>query len=91
MNQPQIILASASPRRKELLDQIGISCLVLPVDIDESPGAGESAEDCAIRLTLEKAQAGYDRSETKLPALGSDTIVLLNNNILGNRKINNML
>lgn len=83
MNQPQILLASASPRRKELLDQIGVSCHVMPVDIDETPRSAEAAEDFVIRLAEEKARAGYQRSETKLPVLGSDTIVLLNNKILG--------
>ena len=83
MKQPQIILASASPRRKQLLDQIAVSCQVMPVDIDESVKAGESAEDFVSRLALEKAAAGYQRSETKRPVLGSDTIVLLNKQILG--------
>ena len=83
MNDPQIILASASPRRGQLLDQIGIKYQVLPVDIDEIVKTGESAEDFVIRLALEKTITGYQRSETKRPVLGSDTIVLLNKQILG--------
>ena len=83
MKEPQIILASASPRRRQLLDQIGVSCQVMPVDIDETVKVGESAEDFVTRLALEKASTGYQRSETKRPVLGSDTIVLLNNQILG--------
>ncbi|MDH5471517.1 MAG: Maf-like protein [Gammaproteobacteria bacterium] len=83
MQPPQIILASASPRRQALLDQIGVSYQVLPVDIDETVKPGESAEDCVIRLALEKAVTGLNKSETKLPVLGSDTIILLNKQILG--------
>jgi len=83
MKEPQIILASASPRRRQLLDQIGVSCQVMPVDIDETVNAGESAEDFVTRLALEKATTGFARSETKRPVLGSDTIVLLNKQILG--------
>ena len=83
MTAAQIILASASPRRKELLDQIGVHCQVLPVDIDESVKPGELAEDFVIRLALEKARVGLQQSETKLPVLGSDTIVLVQGQIFG--------
>ncbi|MCW9013340.1 MAG: Maf-like protein [Gammaproteobacteria bacterium] len=82
-NNPQIILASASPRRRELLDQIGVRYAVLPVDIDESVRPGESPEAFVERLALEKARAGFERQKTALPSLGSDTIVLLDNDILG--------
>ena len=79
---PQVILASASPRRRELLDQIGVRYEVFAVDIDESLRAGESPEDFVVRLALEKAEAGFDRHPSGLPVLGSDTIVLLNKDIL---------
>lgn len=82
MSEPQIILASASPRRRELLDQIGVRYQVLPVDIDESRKEGESAENFVKRLALEKAQAGFEKQGNSLPVLGSDTIVVLNHRIL---------
>ena len=79
---PQITLASSSPRRRELLDQIQVSYEVLPVDVDESHQSGESAEQFVKRLAIEKAQAGYAQLPVR-PALGSDTIVVCNQQILG--------
>jgi septum formation protein len=79
----KIILASQSPRRKQLLKQIGIEPICKPVDIDESVGAGEQALDYCMRLALEKAQAGWQQSDKSLPVLGSDTIVVLQQQILG--------
>lgn len=79
---PQITLASASPRRRELLDQIQVSYEVLPVDIDESHQPGETAEQFVKRLALEKAQAGYEKVPHR-PALGSDTVVVLGKILLG--------
>jgi nucleoside triphosphate pyrophosphatase len=81
-DKPCITLASASPRRRELLDQIQVSYNVLPVNIDESHHAGESAEQFVTRLALEKARAGYKLSP-QLPSLGSDTIVIFKQQILG--------
>lgn len=78
----QITLASASPRRRELLDQIRVSYEVLPVNIDESHQAGETAEQFVKRLAMEKAQAGYEKIPLR-PSLGSDTIVVLDQKILG--------
>ncbi len=83
---PQIILASASPRRSELLQQLGIAHEVLPVDIDESHRLDESPEALVQRLALEKAYAGMQRSGTRLPVLGSDTIVVIHDRILGKPK-----
>lgn len=79
---PQITLASASPRRRELLDQIKVSYEVLPANIDESHQAGETAEQFVKRLAMEKAQAAYEKIPLR-PALGSDTIVVLGQKILG--------
>lgn len=79
----QLILASASPRRKELLGQIGIDLIVQPVDLDETPRNGESPGDYVARLALEKAQAGFRAGGADLPALGSDTAVILDGEILG--------
>jgi len=79
---PQITLASASPRRRELLDQIKVSYTVHAVDIDESHMAGETSQQFVKRLALEKAQAGYLDYPVR-PALGSDTIVVFEQHILG--------
>mgnify|MGYP002713024578 FL=1 len=80
---PSILLASASPRRAELLRQIGVHFETLPVNIDESPRAGEPALDFVQRLALEKAQSGYLQSGNGRPVLGSDTIVVVDEHILG--------
>jgi len=82
----RITLASASPRRGELLDQLGVDYDVLPVDIDESIQAGETDEGFVQRLAMEKAQTGFDRQGTEQPVLGSDTIVVLKHRILGKPK-----
>ncbi len=74
-----IILASASPRRAELLDQIGITYQVQAVDIDESPLSNESAESLVKRLAIEKSQAV---THQHLPVLGADTLGLLRGEIL---------
>lgn len=79
----QLILASASPRRRELLGQIGIDLIIQPVDLDETPRAAEAPRDYVARLALEKAQAGYRAAGVDLPALGSDTAVILDDEILG--------
>jgi len=81
----QIILASASPRRRELLEQIGVTTIVRSVDIDESQKPGESAIDYVQRLAMEKARQGFatiDNPE-KLPVLGADTIVVVDTTVLG--------
>jgi len=81
----QIILASASPRRRELLDQISIKAIVHAVDIDESQRQDESVSDFVERLAMEKAQCGFDTisNDEVLPVLGSDTIVEIGGVILG--------
>ncbi|WP_027859313.1 Maf family protein [Marinobacterium jannaschii] len=81
--EPVILLASASPRRSELLQQIGVPHQVAPAHIDEQPLAGETPAQYVARLSLEKARAGYDKSTLKLPALGSDTAVICDELILG--------
>jgi len=78
-----LILASGSPRRRELLKQLAVLFTVAPADIDETISANESPADFVKRMALEKARAGFERGGCSLPALGSDTIVLLNGKILG--------
>jgi septum formation protein len=77
-----LILASASPRRQELLRTAGIPFTVQPADIDETPRSGESPRDCAERLAREKALA-VSRSRPKNYVLGADTIVVVDDTILG--------
>ena len=88
---PALYLASQSPRRVELLLQLGLQFEKLCIDVDEAHNSGERPEDFVRRLGLDKAIAGYrlliDQS-TPLPAtplavLGADTIVVCDDNILG--------
>ncbi|XKH01417.1 Maf family nucleotide pyrophosphatase [Marinobacter nauticus] len=78
----QLILASASPRRTELLTSIGVSFDVQPADIDETPGPDETAYDYVERLAREKAEAVALSSPHQL-VMGSDTSVVLEGEILG--------
>lgn len=80
---PTFILASASPRRRELLGQLAVTFKVAPADIDETITDGETAREFVQRMALEKAQAGFELGGSSLPALGADTIVLLGDEILG--------
>ncbi len=74
-------LASASPRRRELLASIGIEVELAPVDIDETPLPGELPATYVTRLARAKAEAGAVGSV--LPTLGSDTAVIVDDRILG--------
>ncbi len=77
-----LVLASASPRRQELLRNAGISFAVEAADIDEKPLKGESARACAERLAREKAQAVWRRRPQDV-VLGADTVVVVEGEILG--------
>jgi septum formation protein len=77
-----LVLASASPRRQELLRDAGIAFVVQPGDVDETPLAGESAGDCAERLAREKALAVW-RTRPKDQVVGADTVVVVDETILG--------
>ena len=79
----RLVLASASPRRRELLQQIGVSARVVPADIDEQVYPGELAADYVSRLALQKAEAVAGQLHSDELALGSDTSVVLNGEILG--------
>jgi septum formation protein len=83
-----IILASASPRRRELLAQLGVSFTVAPADIDERVAPEEAPQDYVRRMALGKAQAGYAQAltagiEPGLAVLGADTTVVIDKCILG--------
>ena len=77
-----LVLASASPRRQELLRNAGIFFTVQAADIDETPLAGESPRDCAERLARVKALAIF-RLRWQDRVLGADTIVVVDGAILG--------
>lgn len=78
-----LILASRSPRRQELLRQIGVAFRILAADIDESRHAGESPRTYVRRMAVEKAEVVFSRERRRLPVLGADTIVLLDGDVLG--------
>ena len=81
-NSPQIILASASPRRAELLSQIGVRYRVEVADIEEVVG-DETPQQAVVRLATEKAQHIQGQQEkTILPILGADTIVVHREEVL---------
>ncbi|WP_298609210.1 nucleoside triphosphate pyrophosphatase [uncultured Thiothrix sp.] len=82
MSKPQLILASASPRRRELLEQIGISYRVQTADIDENPWPDEDPCTLVQRLAKEKAQAIWEVSDKSLPVLGADTLGVLEGQLL---------
>lgn len=88
MSSLDLILASASPRRLELLAGIGVSARARPVDLDERPRPGEAAHDHIVRLAREKALAGQRLSppypsDGNLPVLGGDTALSLDGEIIG--------
>ncbi|PTY37047.1 septum formation protein Maf [Saccharospirillum sp. MSK14-1] len=83
----KLYLASQSPRRKQLLADLGVEFEVLPIEVDESTTALESAEEYVARLGEAKARAGLDvlagRGESQVLTLGSDTTVVADQDILG--------
>jgi septum formation protein len=75
---PFVYLASASPRRRELLAQLGVRCEVLPVAVDEEARPGEGAADLVCRLASAKALAGVAlRQGPRIPVVAADTSVAL--------------
>jgi septum formation protein len=81
---PDLILASASPRRRELLQNLGLVLAIAPVDIDEAVREGEPVRDYAVRMAGEKCDAAIARQEpTTLATLAADTIVSIGHEILG--------
>lgn len=78
----QLILASASPRRKQLLEQLGVKAKVCSADIDESALSGELAADYVKRLAICKAEA-VSKLQPNTIVLGADTIVVSHGNLLG--------
>src|ERR1700719_2347667 len=97
MSADFVYLASASPRRRELLQQIGVSFRLIGAELDETPMAGEAPAGYVSRLALAKADAGWQRSRDlcdardlydardmcDVPVLAADTAVVLDGRILG--------
>lgn len=85
MTAVDLYLASASPRRRELLQQMGVRFEVLPVVINEAQRVNELPRAYAQRLAQEKAQAGWQllALAQRQPVLGADTIVIIDDLILG--------
>ncbi|EOV9739897.1 nucleoside triphosphate pyrophosphatase [Enterobacter hormaechei] len=77
-----LYLASGSPRRQELLAQLGVSFERIVTGIEEKRAEGESAQQYVSRLAREKAQAGVACVPRDLSVLGADTIVILNGEVL---------
>ncbi|NND53380.1 MAG: septum formation inhibitor Maf [Gammaproteobacteria bacterium] len=78
-----LVLASASPRRRELLGVLGVEFKVAPADIDETVQPGETPEAYVRRMALGKAEAGYAAAGSDSAVLGSDTAVVIDGRILG--------
>jgi septum formation protein len=78
-----LLLASASPRRRELLAQLGIEFTTTTTDLDEIPLPGESPRQLVHRLALAKARAARAKAEPGQWILGADTVVALDQKILG--------
>ena len=78
-----IVLASSSPRRSALLQQIGVAHRVIPAQIDERRYAGESVEACVRRLAEQKARYVQGLIAATEPVLGADTAVVLDEQMLG--------
>jgi septum formation protein len=83
-----IYLASGSPRRRELLQQIGVPFQVIRADLDETVAIGEAPLAYVSRLASAKAEAGWQRSRglAEAPVLAADTAVVLDGKILGKPK-----
>ena len=83
MDDIRLILASASPRRRQLLEQLGVDYLCDPAAIDESAVAGEKPEDYVRRMAREKAAAVAARHPSSRWVLAADTTVVLGDDVLG--------
>lgn len=80
--QPEIILASESPRRRELLAALGLSFHIRPADVDETPLPGEAPAALALRLSNAKAEI-VARQAPEALVIAADTLVVLEGEVLG--------
>src|SRR3954454_7040407 len=76
----KLILCSASPRRRDFLERLGVRFSVAPVCLDETQGSGEPALSYVVRMAQEKSAAGAKEGQV---ALGADTIVVKGEAVLG--------
>jgi septum formation protein len=83
MGKDFVYLASASPRRSELLRQLGVPFTVRAAAIDEALSAGEQPEAYVVRLAAAKAEAVWAAVADARPVLGADTAVVLDGEVLG--------
>lgn len=83
LNGPHIVLASSSPRRRELLQQIGLEFEVNSFEIDESPYLHEAPADYVVRLAIEKARAAIGQLPADTIVIAADTTVTIDGQILG--------
>lgn len=81
-DSPEIVLASASPRRLELLDRLGVEPTVLPPDIDETPLPAEAADAYVVRLAVAKAAAVAATLTGDALVIAADTTVEIDGDIL---------
>lgn len=81
--RPRLVLASGSPRRREMLAGLGLDFEVRPVDLDETPHPGEAAEPYVSRLAHEKAAAAVALGRPGELVLAADTVVVLDGELLG--------
>lgn len=79
----RVVLASASPRRRELLEEMGVNFNILPADIDETPVAGVHPRQMAERLARQKAEAVLANCPPDVLVVAADTIVVVDDRILG--------
>ena len=86
MNQRQLILASSSPRRKELFALTGLNNELMSVEVDERPLPGEEPIDFVTRLAREKGQEASHKAVVPHLIIAADTIVSNDNQILGKPK-----
>ncbi len=83
---PKIVLASASPRRRELLEQIHVPHIIHIAEIDETLHLNETATHYVQRLAIEKAATCMQKFNPSLPILSADTAVVLEGKIMGKPK-----
>lgn len=87
MSDPQLLLASQSPRRRDLLTQMGLRFEIVDVHVSELVCVDETPLKYVQRVAMDKAQAGWDAAaERGLPVLGADTTVVFNQQPLGKPK-----
>jgi len=79
----QVVLASASPRRLELLRQIGMNPIVCPAEFEELSGVAKEADEVVLQNALGKCRAVAAIKGEELPVIGADTVVVVDNVILG--------